>query len=78
MINKFNSRTLDLSLYGRIVRGALSICNSFDAVSFSFSHRSANHVAHCMAYWLMDGNAALDFGLDYPDFIHRLVLDETF
>ncbi|KAH1097399.1 hypothetical protein J1N35_014320, partial [Gossypium stocksii] len=35
-----------------------------------------NGVAHYLANWLMDENATLNFGLEYPDFIHRLVLDD--
>ncbi|KAK5846135.1 hypothetical protein PVK06_002406 [Gossypium arboreum] len=63
LLLEFNNQTLDLSLYDRIARVGLSICNSFDDVRLSLSHRLANRVAYCLAHWLMDGNVGLDFGL---------------
>ncbi|KAK5832567.1 hypothetical protein PVK06_016369 [Gossypium arboreum] len=50
VVNKFYSEALDLSCYGRIVSEALVVCNSFGVASFSFAHRSANRVTHCLAH----------------------------
>ncbi|KAG8486781.1 hypothetical protein CXB51_020134 [Gossypium anomalum] len=64
------SRTLDLSLYGCIVKRGLRDFTILLVLS-------VNCVAHYLARWLMDGNVALKFSLDYPNFVHWLVLDDT-
>lgn len=77
IVNKFNSQTLHLSLYDHIIWKILRICESFNVVSFSFIHRVVNCLTHWLANWMMDGNVALEFSLNYSDFVHWLILDDT-
>ncbi|MBA0861880.1 hypothetical protein Goshw_002073 [Gossypium schwendimanii] len=77
LVNRFNRRQEDLTMLGHRLGEIKKQSNIFSQFIFCWALRSCNEAADALCNWARTKNCCMVFNVDYPSYIHAIVLNDA-
>ncbi|MBA0607031.1 hypothetical protein Godav_019398 [Gossypium davidsonii] len=77
LVNRFNRRQEDLIMVGHQLREIKKQLHFFSQFNFCWAPHSCNKAADALCTWARTKNCCMVFNVDYPSYIHAIVLNDA-